>query len=48
MPADGGVDEATAPAGVNADAMARADAINGLGDKVTNKAEVAGTDGYDC
>lgn len=41
-------DEDNVPAGVNADAISHEDYLNGPGEKVTNKFDVAGTYGYYC
>ena len=41
-------DEDNVPAGVNADALSHEDYLNGPGEKVTNKFDVAGTYGYYC
>ena len=41
-------DEDNVPSGVNADAISHEDYLNGPGEKVTNKFDVAGTYGYYC
>eukprot|EP00227_Mantoniella_beaufortii_P013569 CAMPEP_0197574270 /NCGR_PEP_ID=MMETSP1326-20131121/2_1 /TAXON_ID=1155430 /ORGANISM="Genus nov. species nov., Strain RCC2288" /LENGTH=154 /DNA_ID=CAMNT_0043136799 /DNA_START=44 /DNA_END=508 /DNA_ORIENTATION=+ len=41
-------DEDNVPAGVNADAISHEDYLNGPGEKVTNKFDVAGVYGYYC
>ena len=41
-------DEDNVPAGVDADKISHEDYLNGPGEKVTNKFDVAGTYGYYC